>query len=109
MQWITHTNGFLVDLIRVILPPMEQAIEGGQEEFRDRERPLILAEALVWRELGFIRTKGILKDYQERPLIRRVSADYVDFGQSSISTNGRVMQERPPRSASPILACALRT
>lgn len=29
--------------------------------------------------LGFTRTKGVLRDYQERPLIRRVSGDYVDF------------------------------
>ena len=29
--------------------------------------------------LGFTRTKGVLRDYQERPLIRRDSGDYVDF------------------------------
>lgn len=29
--------------------------------------------------LGFTRTKGLLRDYQERPLIRRVSGNYVDF------------------------------
>lgn len=29
--------------------------------------------------LGFTRTKGVLRDYQERPLIRRASGNYVDF------------------------------
>ncbi|MGE5321745.1 MAG: hypothetical protein ACM3SW_02710 [Actinomycetota bacterium] len=29
--------------------------------------------------LGFTRTKGVLRDYQQRPLIRRVSGNYVDF------------------------------
>jgi hypothetical protein len=29
--------------------------------------------------LGFTRTKGVLKDYERRPLIRRIGPDYVDF------------------------------
>jgi hypothetical protein len=29
--------------------------------------------------LGFTRTKGVLKDYQKRPLIRKMGPDYVDF------------------------------
>jgi hypothetical protein len=52
-------------------------VQGGEQQYFITD----LGGSFGLAGLGFNRTKGVLKDYEKRPLVRRVDGDYVDFWQ----------------------------